>query len=88
MTGLNLPGAASEDLPDEAGGTSCSAGGVRFSLARWVIAPRATWQARHMAADFREGMGARTAWAMARLARHPDERGYAMGHLDDEHHTT
>ncbi|MFB8033883.1 hypothetical protein ACFC5Z_13180 [Streptomyces sp. NPDC056004] len=36
------------------------------------------------AADFGEGMDARTAWVMARLARHPDERGYAMGHLDDD----
>ncbi|WP_221354802.1 hypothetical protein [Streptomyces beigongshangae] len=30
------------------------------------------------------GMDTWTAWAMARLARHPDEHGYAMGHLDDE----
>ncbi|GAA2485956.1 hypothetical protein GCM10010393_16310 [Streptomyces gobitricini] len=28
-------------------------------------------------------MDARTAWVMTRLARHPDERGYAMGHLDE-----
>ncbi|MGR8012200.1 hypothetical protein ACU6WZ_28490 (plasmid) [Streptomyces hypolithicus] len=37
-----------------------------------------------LAADFGEGMDARTAWVMARLARHPDEHGYAMGHLDDD----
>ncbi|MFF5535934.1 hypothetical protein ACFY71_26205 [Streptomyces cinerochromogenes] len=51
---------------------------------RWVLAPRTTWQARRLAADFGEGMDARTAWVMARLARHPEERGYAMGRLDDD----
>lgn len=55
---------------------------------RWVLAPRTTWQARRLAADFGEGMDARTAWVMARLARHPDERGYAMAHLDDERRAT
>ncbi|MEU0633037.1 hypothetical protein [Streptomyces sp. NPDC005989] len=43
-----------------------------------------TWQTRRLAADFGEGMDARTAWVMASLARHPDECGYAMGHLDDD----
>ncbi|MFI8308508.1 hypothetical protein ACIF80_34940 [Streptomyces sp. NPDC085927] len=84
MTDLNLPGAASEDLPDGAARRTAGTGRVRFSLARWVLAPRTTWQARRLAADFGEGMDARTAWVMARLARHPDERGYAMGHLDDD----
>lgn len=83
VTDLNLPGAASEDLPDGTGRTTASTGRVRFSLARWILAPRTTWQARRLAADFGEGMDARTAWVMARLARHPDERGYTMGHLDD-----
>ncbi|MDX3208461.1 hypothetical protein [Streptomyces scabiei] len=83
MTDLNLPGAASEGPPDGAGRTA-GTGRVRFSLALWVLAPGTTWLARRLAADFGEGMDARTAWVMARLARHPDERGYAMGHLDDE----
>jgi hypothetical protein len=49
--------------------------------------PRTTWQARRRATDFEEGVDARTAWVMARLTRHPDERGYAMTHLDDERRT-
>ncbi|MFD9489478.1 hypothetical protein ACFWBX_36995 [Streptomyces sp. NPDC059991] len=57
---------------------------VRASLRTWVLAPRTTWQARCLAADFGEGMDAKTAWVMARLARHPDGHGYAMAHLDDE----
>ncbi|MER6144695.1 hypothetical protein ABT174_32425 [Streptomyces sparsogenes] len=44
------------------------------------------WQAWRLAADFGEGTHARTAWVMARLVRHPDERDYAMAHLDDERH--
>ncbi|MCZ0211361.1 hypothetical protein ABZ595_36070 [Streptomyces rubradiris] len=83
MTDLNLP-EASEDLSGRTGRTAVGTGRVRFSLARWILAPRTTWQARRLAADFGEGMDARTAWVMARLARHPDERGYAMGHLDDD----
>ncbi|MGP3634314.1 hypothetical protein ACTU45_13240 [Streptomyces sp. 24-1644] len=57
---------------------------VRVGLGTWVLAPRTTWQARRLAADFGEGIDAKTAWVMARLARHPDEHGYAMAHLDDE----
>jgi hypothetical protein len=52
-----------------------------------LLVPRTTWQARRLAADFGEGMDAKTAWVMARLARHPDELGYAVGHLDDERPT-
>ncbi|GAA4946212.1 hypothetical protein GCM10023238_10660 [Streptomyces heliomycini] len=52
-----------------------------------MLAPRTTWQARRLAADFGEGMDALTAWLMARLTGHPDERGYAMTHLDDGHRT-
>lgn len=37
-----------------------------------------------MAAEFGPGMDARTAWVLARLARHPDEFPYAMRHLDSE----
>ncbi|MFD3567377.1 hypothetical protein, partial [Streptomyces sp. NPDC058667] len=84
VTDLNTPGTAPEDLPDRAGRTTAGTGRVRFSLARWVLAPRTTWQARRLAADFGEGMAARTAWVMARLARHPDEHVYAMVHLDDD----
>lgn len=84
MTDLNLPGAAPENLPGGAGRTTAGTGRVRFSLARWVLAPRTTWQARRLAAAFGKEMDARTAWVMARLARHPDERGYAMAHLDDD----
>ncbi|MGA5895176.1 hypothetical protein [Streptomyces venetus] len=46
--------------------------------------PRPPRQSRRLAADYGEGMDARTAWVMARLARRPDERGYATTHLDDE----
>ncbi|MCX5345841.1 hypothetical protein [Streptomyces atratus] len=74
----------SADDPDGAGPTTAGIGKVRFPLARWILAPRTTWQARRLAADFGEGTDARTAWMMARLPRHPDERGYAMGHLDDD----
>ncbi|MGA4846574.1 hypothetical protein ACOBQB_10000 [Streptomyces sp. G5(2025)] len=83
MTDLNLPGAAPEDSPDAACRTTAGSR-VRFSLMRWVLAPRTTWEARRLAADFGEGMDARTAWVMARLARHPGERGYAVGHLDGD----
>ncbi|MFD9358121.1 hypothetical protein [Streptomyces sp. NPDC060031] len=77
----------SADVPDGAGPATAGTGRVRFTLARWVLAPRTTWQARRLAADFGEGMDAKTAWVMARLARHPDEHGYAMAHLDDERRT-
>jgi hypothetical protein len=64
--------------------TKVGTGRVRFPLVRWLLAPRTTWQARRLPVDFGEGMDAKTAWVMARLARHPDELGYAMAHLDDE----
>ncbi|MFD5114270.1 hypothetical protein ACFWNG_18470 [Streptomyces sp. NPDC058391] len=57
---------------------------VRLSLWRWVLAPRTTWQARRLAAELGPGMDADTAWTMARLARHPDERVYAMHHLNGD----
>ncbi|MFE1190120.1 hypothetical protein [[Kitasatospora] papulosa] len=76
---------ASADGSGEAGRMTAVTGRVRFSLGRWVLAPRTTWQARRLAADFDEGMDSRTAWVMARLARHPEERGYAMAHLDNDH---
>jgi hypothetical protein len=81
---LITPDFPAEDSPDGAGRTRPGVGRVRFPLTRWVLAPRTTWQARRLAAEFGEGMDARTAWAMARLARHPDEHGYAMAHLDGE----
>lgn len=85
VTDLNLPGAASVGgLPNGASRTAAGTRLVRFSLTRWILAPRTTRQARRLAAHFGEGMDARTAWVMARLARQPDERGYAMDHLDDD----
>lgn len=79
-----VPAPNTPDLPSEHSPDGAGAGRVRFPLVQWVLAPRTTWQARRLAADFGEGMDARTAWVMARLARHPDERDYAMAHLDDE----
>ncbi|MYW14783.1 hypothetical protein GT045_04485 [Streptomyces sp. SID486] len=55
-----------------------------FSFARWALAPRTTWQARRLAAEFGPGMDGRTAWVLARLARHPEEHVYAMQHLGGE----
>lgn len=55
---------------------------------RWVLAPRTTWRARCLAADFGEGMNARTVWVMAPLALHPEEHGFAIDRLDDEHCAT
>lgn len=60
---------------------------VQFPLARWVLAPRTTLQARRMVAEFGPGMDAQTAWMMARLARHPDELPYATWHLNGEEKT-
>ncbi|MFK0261418.1 hypothetical protein ACIQU1_08815 [Streptomyces angustmyceticus] len=54
------------------------AGRVRFTLVRWLLAPRTTWQARRLAADFGPGMDARTAWTMTHLASHPEEPVHAM----------
>lgn len=78
----NISDLAPEDASDGAGRTTVGTGRIRFPLARWVLAPRTTWQARRLAATFGNGMDAKTAWVMARLACHPDERGYAMAHLD------
>ncbi len=66
------------------GRTAVGTGCVRFPLVRWVLAPRTTWQARRLAAESGPGMDARTAWGMARLARHPEEQVYAMRLLNDE----
>ncbi|MFE5097767.1 hypothetical protein ACFRCI_47840 [Streptomyces sp. NPDC056638] len=88
MADPNTPDLAPEDSPERADRTTAGTGRVRFPLARWVLAPRTTRQARRLAADFGEGMDARTAWGMARLARHPEEHGFAMAHLDDERRTT
>ncbi|MGW2393961.1 hypothetical protein ACWCYK_31385 [Streptomyces lydicamycinicus] len=74
------PGREPQGRPDAKG--TAGTGRVWFSPARWLLAPRTTWQARRLAADFGPGMDARTAWTMARLARHQDEHVYAMAHLD------
>ncbi|MGA5559220.1 hypothetical protein [Streptomyces lavendulocolor] len=87
VTDPNTPNILSEDTPEGTGQTTAGTGRPRFPLLRWVLAPRTTWQARRLAADFGEGMDAKTAWVMARLARHPDELGYAMAHLNDERRT-
>jgi hypothetical protein len=79
----NAPDRAPDNAPDRADRTAAGTGRVRFPLVRWVLAPRTTWQARRLAVGFGKGMDARTAWVMARLARHPDELGHAMVHLDD-----
>ena len=84
MAHPSIPDPASEDSHDRAGRRSAGTGRVRFSLMRWVLAPRTTWQARRLAGDFGDGMDARTAWTMARVDLRPDERGFAMAHLDDE----
>ncbi len=78
------PGSSSDKGADPEDGTSAGTGRVRFSLARWALAPQTTWQARRLAAEFGPGMDARTAWVMARLARHPKEHVYAMRHLDSD----
>ncbi|MFG3172918.1 hypothetical protein [Streptomyces sp. NPDC048200] len=53
-------------------------------MERWFLAPRTTWRARRIAADFGPGVDARTAWVMARQQRHPDEYPYVTHHLDGE----
>ncbi|MEU0787351.1 hypothetical protein ABZ341_38120 [Streptomyces sp. NPDC006173] len=57
---------------------------VSFPVERWILAPRTTWQARRIAADFGPGMDASTAWTMARLQRHLDEYPCMVKHLDGD----
>lgn len=76
--------------PENGPGSAAKAAGtgrVQFSLARWVLAPRTTLQARRLVAEFGPGMDAQTAWMMARLVRHPDELPYATWHLNSEEKT-
>ncbi|MEU3219821.1 hypothetical protein [Streptomyces sp. NPDC006971] len=54
---------------------------VKFPLTRWLLAPLTTWRARRLAAAYGPGMDARTAWALARMAAHPEEISFAMNHL-------
>ncbi|SEB60388.1 hypothetical protein SAMN05428939_0156 [Streptomyces sp. TLI_105] len=79
-----MPPLPSAEAPAGTGSTTADTGRARFPLIWWVLAPRTTWQARRLVADFGEGMDAKTAWAMARLARHRDEHGYAMACLNGE----
>ncbi|MCD9875249.1 hypothetical protein [Streptomyces guryensis] len=72
------------NAPRPTGGTAARTGHIRLQLWRWVLTPRTTWQAHRLKAKFGPGMDTRTAWVMARLARHPDELQYAMRHLDNE----
>ncbi|MGW0926078.1 hypothetical protein ACWD3J_44710 [Streptomyces sp. NPDC002755] len=85
MTDPELP-ASNRPFPaaDMRSAAASGAGRARFPLVRWILAPRTTWLARRMASDFGPGIDARTAWAMARVQRHPDEIGYAVRHLDGE----
>lgn len=57
---------------------------VTFPLTRWLLAPLTTWRARRLAATYGPGIDARTAWALARTATHPEERPFAMNHLSEE----
>ncbi|KOV74345.1 hypothetical protein ADL00_02435 [Streptomyces sp. AS58] len=57
---------------------------VRFPLIRWLLAPLTTWRARRLAAAYGAGMDARTAWALARTAAHPEEIFFAMTHLNQD----
>lgn len=54
-----------------------------FPLTRWLLAPRTTWRARRLAATYGPGLNPRTAWALARLASHPDEEAFAQHHLSE-----
>lgn len=56
----------------------------RFSATRWLLAPGTTWRARRLAVKYGAGMDARTAWVLARLARHPQERPFAECHLRED----
>ena len=82
--GPDGPGRSPEQATGPARSSVTGIGRVLFPLMRWVLARRTTWQARRLAAEFGPGMDARTAWVMARLARHPEEHVYAMRLLNDE----
>ncbi|MFE2943350.1 hypothetical protein ACFXKG_30500 [Streptomyces sp. NPDC059255] len=75
--------AANGGAKPRTGGTA-RARGRRLWLWRWVLAPGTSWQARRLAASFGPGMDADTAWKLARLARHPDERVHALHRLDGD----
>ncbi|WP_432097078.1 hypothetical protein [Streptomyces sp. bgisy100] len=53
---------------------------VRYSLHRWLLAPRTTWRARRLRAALPH-LGGDQAWHLARLHGHPDEVPYARAHL-------
>lgn len=67
------PGPSPEQVTGPTGSPTAGIGRVRLPLVRWVLAPRTTRQARRSAAEFGQGMDARTAWVMARVARHREE---------------
>lgn len=73
-----------QNAANPAGTTATRTSHLRLQMWRWVLAPRTTWQARRLAAEFGPGMDTRTAWVMARLARRPDEFPLTMRHLDRE----
>ncbi|MDV9171023.1 hypothetical protein R6V09_12865 [Streptomyces sp. W16] len=87
----NTPGETdppAQNAANPGGTTGTRTSHIRLQLRRWVLAPRTTWQARRLAAEFGPGMDDRTAWVMARLAQHPDELPLAMRHLDREENTS
>ncbi|WP_046497409.1 hypothetical protein [Streptomyces odonnellii] len=69
-------------LPDRS--EEAARGRVRFSLTRWVLTARTTWQARRRAAAYGPGMDARTARATVRLSSHPEDYAYLLRHLDGQ----
>ncbi|MDT0614468.1 hypothetical protein [Streptomyces lancefieldiae] len=82
MADPNTSDPAPHGSHDNAAQKTAVTGRVRFGLARWVLDPRTTWQARRLAADLGKGMDAHTAWMMSRLTRHPDEYAHAMYRLE------
>lgn len=64
--------------------TSAGQHHIKFPLSRWLLAPLTTWRARRTATAYGPGMDARTAWALARTATHPDEISFAMNHLSQD----
>ncbi|MFC9429575.1 hypothetical protein [Streptomyces sp. NPDC056987] len=84
-TGDNTPERLAGDgrAKPRTGGTA-RARGSRLWLWRWVLAPGTSWRARRLAASFGPGMDADTAWTLARLERHPDERPHALRRLNGD----
>lgn len=50
-----------------------------FTISRWLLAPVTTWRALRLTRK-QPGMDPRTAWMVARLAIHPEEKPLARAH--------